>query len=177
MSRKKAAPTSIDGFGSIYQPKYKDRHGIVRQSSVWWIRYGTGAGQVRRNLKTTDQGEAFEQLVTTAGKRVAGTIRDARPETVTIGECLSLLLEHYKGLRTYVDVECRARRRLQPEFGAVRVRDLRRAHLDAFVQKLEADELEPSTINRHLSNLHKALELGREHELVNVIPKLSLIHI
>jgi integrase len=51
------------------------------------------------------------------------------------------------------------------------VRDLRRAHLDAFVRKLEADKLEPSTINRHLSNLHKALELGRDHELVTIIPK------
>jgi integrase len=167
----KTIPTSVRGFGCIYRPSYKDRHGNHQFSTIWWVKYQTDTGPVRKNLKTRDQQEAYEQLLAIAGRRISGEIKDARPETVRIGELLDLLLDHYKRKRTFYDVECRVRKRLRPEFGEVRVRDLRRAHLDSFVSKLESEKLTPATINRHLSNLHRALDLGRDHELVTLIPK------
>jgi hypothetical protein len=115
--KKRTIPTSLRGFGCIYRPTYKDRHRERRFSNVWWAKYPTDSGEVRRSLKTTDQKQAYEQLVTIAGQRISGAIRDARAETVTCSELLDLLVEHYRTKKTYIDVDYRVRRRLRPEFG------------------------------------------------------------
>src|ERR1700682_5134115 len=119
----KTIPTSIPGFGCIYRPSYKDRHGEQQHSAIWWMKYSADGGSVRVNLKTRDQQAAYDELIVKAGKRITGQIRDLKPETVTLGELLDLLLEHYKTKRTFADVECRVRLNLRPEFGVLRLRD------------------------------------------------------
>ena len=38
-------------MGSIYRPKYKDRHGAERESAVWWIQYYSPIARYRRAPK------------------------------------------------------------------------------------------------------------------------------
>ena len=49
-------------MGSIYRPKYKDRHGETRESAVWWISYYTHGRQIRESTETADYGDAKEKL-------------------------------------------------------------------------------------------------------------------
>jgi hypothetical protein len=41
-------------MGSIYRPTYKDRHGNVRESSVYWIQYFVGGKRERENTHSEE---------------------------------------------------------------------------------------------------------------------------
>jgi hypothetical protein len=45
-------------MGSIYQPKYRDRHGVIQQSQVWWVRFRQHGQTVRQSAETTSETQA-----------------------------------------------------------------------------------------------------------------------
>ncbi|MES2222090.1 MAG: tyrosine-type recombinase/integrase [Acidobacteriota bacterium] len=171
MQRK--SRTHIPGFGFIYQPSYKDRNGQQKRSKVWWMRHETDDKPVQRSTGKEDQEEAFAELMKAAGARAKREIQDSAPELVRIGQLLDLLIESYAGKTTAYDLKIRVEKHIRPAFGDLRVVDLKRIHLDAFVKSMRAKKvtasrnIRPATINRCLSHLHKALDLGRAHDLVS----------
>jgi len=45
-------------MGSIYRPKYKDRHGQEQTSAVWWIQYYSRGRKIRVSTDTAEYSEA-----------------------------------------------------------------------------------------------------------------------
>jgi integrase len=164
MKRKPNAQTNIPGFGCIYLPKYKDRHGIVQVSAVWMMKYQTRDGFVRRSTKCKDQADAYAELMKMAGARASGQIVSSSPERVRIGQLLDMLLISYADKRTLYDLKCRVEKHIRPEFGGVKMIDLRKQDLEDWVRKLKREPLADASINRCLANLHRAFQIGADED-------------
>jgi integrase len=191
MPRKPTNPTSIQGFGCIFRPKYPDRKnpGEKKTSAVWWVKYKTRDGFVRKSTGRTDQREAFNELMKLAGRSAIGEIVDSAPERVTIGQLLDLLIQDYEihEKKTLEDARLSVEKHLRPYFGDTRAADLTTAKLDAFVVHMKRLQVrpgdpkryEPATINRVLSLLRRALKLGakRTPPLVLRVPDFPMFKV
>lgn len=61
-------------MGSIYRPKYKDRHGAERESAVWWIQYYSHGRKIRESTDTSDLADAKEYLKKQEGEATKGRL-------------------------------------------------------------------------------------------------------
>lgn len=195
MPRKPQLQTTVPGFGSIYQPRYRNkRDGQLKKSAIWWMTYKFRIDDkpVFRSTKCRDQVDAFNELLKMAGRRACGEIRDSAPERVLISQLLDSLLAHYEeqGNRSLYDLKCRVERTLRPAFGSMRAIDLTGQDLKSWVSTAKQGShivrndgdnrkqkaLANSSINRCLANLHTAFQLAAEHDppLVIRIPRFPL---
>jgi hypothetical protein len=72
-------------MGSIYRPKYTDRHGEERQSALWWIQYYSNGRKIRESTETADFGDAKALLKKKEGETaVRNLIRAGIPEAVAM---------------------------------------------------------------------------------------------
>jgi hypothetical protein len=55
-------------MGAIYRPKYKDRHGVIRESEVWWVRFRQHGKTQRQSTETTSEAKAKAFLREREGK-------------------------------------------------------------------------------------------------------------
>lgn len=174
MARPPKLKTSIPGFGCIFRPTYRDRHGEKRQSSVWWMEYKTHDGKARASTGHTDQAAAYSELAKLHGRYHSGELIATSAEHATIGECLNLLIADYRREKraSLVDVEKRVEKWLRPEFGSMRVVELRKRDIQRFTETLTR-ELKPASVNKCLANLRRALQLGADEDppLVNRVPR------
>lgn len=183
MPRKPTLQTTIPGFGFIYRPTYRDKTtGKLKNSAVWWMEYKASDRPVRKSTRQRDQTQAYSELLKIAGKRASGEIIDSAPERVRISQLLDLVLEDYdrRGLRTLYDTKLRIEKKLRPHFGELRAMDLRRRDIQRFIDGLkhpegDAEALARATVNRYVSILHRAFQLGAEQDppLVLRIPKFD----
>ncbi len=177
MARGKQIPTIVPGVGHIYQPTYKDKKtGKVKRSAVWWMAYSTRDGIVRRSTRQRDQQAAYNELLRTAGRKGSGEIADSTPERVSFSKLFSLVIEDYKHrkLASRDDVEERVHKHLEPFFGSMRVIDLRKTDIDRFKREMLSAEYAPATVNRCLSALRRALQLGADEDpplVIRAIPR------
>ena len=185
MPRKAKSQTRIDGFGCIFQPRYRDRKGALRISSVWWMEYKAADGnKLRRSTGQTQQTEAFAELMKVAGKRANGHIVDTAPERIRIDQLLDLLIKSYANKHTLYDLTLRVNKYLRPNFGSKKAVELRKSDLEAFADQLQKGKkgcddtwiqrpLSDASVNRCLANLHRAFTIGAEEDppLVLRIPK------
>lgn len=164
MAKAKKIPTSVSGFGCLYRPKYTYK-GELKQSAVWWLKYSIGGREIRRSSQTDDQSAAYAQLLKLASEHAVGIRTSASAETVTVAELLDLVISDYieRGRKTLYDLRTRVAR-IKQHFGELRAAALRTADVKAFIGWLKREGKQPATINRYLSNLHRAFELGLEHD-------------
>lgn len=41
-------------MGSLFKPKYRDRHGVIKESAVWWIqRWTTSELEASKNRRSS----------------------------------------------------------------------------------------------------------------------------
>ena len=55
-------------MGAIFRPKYKDRHGIIRESDVWWVRFRQHGKTVGESTETDNERQAQTFLQAREGK-------------------------------------------------------------------------------------------------------------
>jgi hypothetical protein len=55
-------------MGAIFRPKYKDRHGVIRESDVWWVRFRQHGKTVRQSTETDSETKARAFLRERSGK-------------------------------------------------------------------------------------------------------------
>jgi integrase len=176
MAQKENHQTHIDGIGFIYRPTYRDKKtGELKHQAVWWMAYNTDDGDIRKSTRQRDQQAAFNELIRTASKRVSGEIADTAPERVTFSRLFELLVEDYRNrkLASLTDVEGYLRLHLRPFFGAMRVIDLRKADVERF-RRETLKTTSPASVNRYVSILRRALQLGANEDpplVIRTIPK------
>lgn len=68
-------------------------------------------------------------------------------------------------------------RRIGPEFGGVRLPEIKRLQVQQFQRKLSAEGLSPATVNHHLQLMRRLLNLALEWELLerNVLQRIKLL--
>ena len=82
--------------GSVFRPRYKDRHGVTRKSNVWWIQFHDLAGKRRREATTATNAKGAEAALR---KRLAdveaGKPIETSPATVTLADLWKIVALDY----------------------------------------------------------------------------------
>jgi integrase len=173
MARKRLQ-TAIPGFGCIYRPTYT-RNGETKQQAVWWMKYKARDGEVRRSTGQTDQESAYNELAKMHGRKATGEMLGTSPERVTFADLFALLEADYRRqkLATLADMLARVEKHLVPAFADIRVIDLRYRDIERFIDSQQKAGAKPGSINKLLSFLRRAMQLGMDHDpqLVLRVPR------
>jgi site-specific recombinase XerD len=122
-------------MGCLYQPRYRDRHGVKKVSAVWWLRYR----------------DAARRLV----QECSGTTK------VTVNELLDdLVLEYRANVRRSQKRLKFSLAHLRPALGARRAAFLTTADAIAYVAARQDAGAANATINRELAALKRAYTLA-----------------
>jgi integrase len=144
---------------------------LYRRGSVWWAKYRLGGRTVRESLGTDDSEEARRLLAAKEGSPTP--LRAA----VTFDDLVGLLIGDYKanGKRTLDAVERRLRLHVLPVFGRMRAARITTTDADRYIRLRERQGAKPATINRELAIVRRALNLGRQRELLKVVPYIPTL--
>ena len=139
-----------------------------KTSDNWYMVYrpAPGAKRIVRSTGTADQQEAYDQLRDLAGKYARGEMGHCdTPTRVTFARLFELLLEDYRRHERASTENMRQRvaKHLAPAFGQMKVLELRKRDVTAFVER-SLKELSPASVNRLLSWLHRSLVLGTQED-------------
>ena len=95
-----------------------------------------------------------------------------------MNELLDLVIHDYrtKGRHTAYDVEHRVAKHLRPFFGTKKPFEITATLVYDYIQSC-ADKARPSTVNKELAYLRRALGLGYRHDpqLVKVVPPIPIV--
>ncbi|HXW14064.1 MAG TPA: site-specific integrase [Terriglobia bacterium] len=149
---------------------------------------------VRHGGTETSTGTDRLQDAKIAVKKLAGEEarqrrrRTAKPEEVTVGTLLDLVIKDYaaNGLKTLKHARAQVERGLRPFFGDMRAEEVDTDKIDRWMSwrashrlrislRRGSKKLEPSSIKRELSLLRRAYQLGyeRKPQLVGKIPPIK----
>jgi integrase len=138
--------------------------------------------KVRKTFERESEAKAWRAEATTAAK--TGKLRTASRLTVSEAAWLWLEAAHGGALRdrsgnpykpgTLREYERSLRLRVLPQFGAVRLSELRRSDLQGFADRLLADGLSPSSVSNALNPLQAVYRHAMRRELVAVNPTHDL---
>jgi hypothetical protein len=145
-------------MGSIYRPKYKDRNGQKRQSSVWWIQYYSRGRKIRESTDTEEFGDAKEYLKRKEGDATRGRVTRSMERKVVFSELAELVEKDYEinGYRSAVDIELRHRLHILPFFGKMKATRLSEADIDDYILQRRDEGASNATINRELVTIKRA---------------------
>lgn len=165
MPRKSPVPSSISGFGFIYQ-----------RGKYWWMRYKAIDGKMlpAKSTRLTDKAAAYAELLRQAGRYGYGEIVGG-VESVTFAALFGLLEKDYirKNRSTLADMKARVEKHLRPWFGKIRVQQLRKKDLHDFIDSRlngfvnedgETEKLKPASVNKLISYLRRAMRLGMKED-------------
>lgn len=150
-------------MGAIYRPKYKDRHGVIRESTVWWIRFRQHGKTVWQSTETRDERKARAFLREREGKVALNIPVSPTGDRLTLEEAAQMIRADYtaNGHKSSDDLEYRLAH-LFAHFA--REQRLGRITTGA-VEKYKAERLKegaaPATINRELAALKRMSTLAR----------------
>lgn len=164
-------------MGSLYRPKYTDRHGQERESAVWWIQYYSHGRKIRESTDTVDFGEAKEALKKREGEATKGRTTKSMERKVLFAELAELVAKDYElnRYRSAVDIELRHRLHILPYFGKMKASRISEADIDDYILQRRSEEASNATINRELVTIKRAFNLGIQKRIVSDRPHISLL--
>jgi integrase len=152
---------ALYGQGSIYQ-----------RNGWWWCDYSVGGVRRREPCETRDREEALNFLRRKQGKLASGEM--IAPDRVRVRDLLQLVLEDYdvRGVAQAYISTLKVKSILNPKLGDIKAAKLTTEQIKAFIRDRQKS-VKPSTINRELALLHRAYQLGNQHDppLVSRVPK------
>jgi integrase len=162
-------------MGSLYRPKYKDRHGEERTSAVWWIQYYAHGRKIRESAETADLGEAKDLL-----KKREGVAVDQAPTVsrkITMQDLLQDLVNDYKinGYRSLVDLERRLNLHILPFFGKRKAAAIDTAEIRRFINQRQDNGAANAEINREMTAMKRAYTLGIQAGKVAIKPYFPML--
>jgi integrase len=149
--------------GAIYRPKYRDRRGVVHQSTVWWARFRQHGRTVRQSTETTDSKKAQAFLREREGKVVLNIPVNPRAERLTLGEAAMLVRNDYvaNGHKSADTLELRLTHLLSHFGEGGRLARLTTGQVEVYkARRLEAGAA-PASVNRELAILGRMSTLAR----------------
>jgi len=149
------------GQGSIYQ-----------RNRWWWCSYTVGGVRYRESCETRNRDEALAWLQRKQGKSALGGL--LVPERVRVRDLLTLVLEDYdvrSVAQSYI-AGLKVKSILNPKLGDVKAARLTTEQVKQYIRD-RLKKVKPGTVNRELSLLHRAYQLGYHHDppLVGRVPR------
>jgi integrase len=164
-------------MGSIYRPKYKDRNGQKRQSSVWWVQYYSRGRKIRESTDTEDFGDAKEYLKRREGDATRGRITKSMERKVLFSELAELVEKDYElnGYRSAVAVELHHRLHVLPYFGKMKATRVSEPDIDDYILQRRKEGASNASINRELCCIKRAYSLGIQKRIVSDRPHIHML--
>jgi hypothetical protein len=156
MARKR----STYGQGSIYQRK-----------GWWWCSYSIDGVRRRESCETQDRDAALGYLQRKQGKLASGELLTA--DRVRVRDLLALVLEDYdlRGVAQAYISSLKVKSILNPKLGDIRAAKLSTSQVQQYIRD-RLKTVKPGTVNREMALLHRAYQLGFQHDppLVGRVP-------
>lgn len=151
--------------GSIYKQK---------NSQYFWVKYYQPGNPkpVRESTKTDDKDEAQNFLHRRLGEVATGKFGGLEAERVRVDDLLDLVIEDQEANhRTSVVTTLSHMKHLRKFFGKLKAAQMGTRQIKAYIAKRQKEGAANSTINRELSQLHRAFVLGFEEENPQLVMK------
>jgi integrase len=144
---------------------------VFLRNGLCWCDYSVDGVRRREPCKTSNRDEALAYLHRKQGKLASGQL--LAPERVSVGDLLKLLLEDY-AMRNVAQVyiaTLKVNSILMPGLGNIKAAKLTSTRVKEFV-RVRLKKVKPGTVNRELGLLHRAFQLGYDHDppLVGRVP-------
>lgn len=151
-------------MGAIYCPKYKDRHGVIRESSVWWVRFRQHGKTVRQSTDTEDERKARTFLREREGKIALNIPVSPKGDRLTLDDAAAMIRADYtaNGHKSGDTLEFRLAHLLAHFGGAGRLTRITTGAVEAYKAERLAANAAPATINKDLAALQRMATLARE---------------
>jgi site-specific recombinase XerD len=165
-------------MGSIYRPKYKDRHGQERMSAVWWVKYYVNGRPVRESTETANLGDAKEILKQKEGDATKGRTTKSMERKVLFSELAALVEKDYElnGYRSSRDNELRHRLHILPYFGKMKANKISESDIDDYIIIMRrSEDASNATINRELVTIKRAFNLEMQKRIVSDRPHITML--
>src|SRR5262249_46384381 len=122
-------------MGSVYKRKWKDKHGHIHESDVFWIKYYKDGKPIRESSESTKESDANKLLKAREGDVVKGVPITPRFSRIKIDELFDDLVTEYQvnGRDTINDLKARLRLHLRPYFGGQRAAAITTAEIRNFI--------------------------------------------
>lgn len=169
------------GFGSIFQPTWRDRKtGEPKQSPNWQIAYYKGGKLIREPAKTKDgshssnRNDAVKLLKKRHGEITAGKPVGPDVEKTTFDDMTRMLSDDYtaNGRKSLTRVED-AINHLREFFGDYRVTEITSDRWTAYVTQRQKEKAASATINAEQAALGRMFTLGMRAGKVGSKPYLA----
>jgi site-specific recombinase XerD len=150
------------GFGTVYQPTYKDKKtGEYKKSAVWWIQYCRQGKVIRESSESTKESAARKLL-----KRCHGEIEAGRPvgpdvTRTTFEDMAAMVVNDYKA-NGYSSINRQedAINHLRDFFGEHRAIEMTSDRVTAYIAHRQEEKAANSTIDNGLSALSRMFTLA-----------------
>jgi integrase len=149
---------------------------IYLRNGWWWCDFTSGGVRRRESCETRDRDQALAYLHRRQGKLASGEC--LAPDRVRVRDLLTLLLEDYdmRGVAQAYIAGLKVKSILAPKLGDIKAAKLTTAQVKEYIRD-RLKSVKPGTVNRELGMLHRAFQLGYQHEpplvgRVPVFPKL-----
>jgi integrase len=165
------------GEGSIYQPRYRDRHGELKTAATWWIRYSHRGKLYREPSESTDEAVARRLLrKRLEEKERTGRVIGPTIERTTLADLTTMVLHDYRVNGRRIRVIKAPLQHLVDYFGeGCRTLDITPDRITAYIaQRLDAGA-SPATINRSLAALKRGFHLAAKAGKVIVRPEMDML--
>ena len=147
-------------------PRRRSTHGqgsIFQRNEWWWCSYFVDGVRHRESCKTKNREEALAWLQRKQGKLASGEM--LAPDRIRVRDLLALVLEDYevRGVAQAYISGLKVKSIVNPKLGDIKAAKLTTEQVKRYI----ADRLKgvkPSTVNRELALLHRAFQLGYQHD-------------
>jgi integrase len=149
------------GFGSVYQPTYKDANGQQKYAAVWWIQYWWRGKRKRESSKSTNRADAVRLLKRRLGGMGRGRLIGPDIERTRFQDLKTIIQDDYRvnDRRSQGTVEG-SLKALETTFGDDYARDITLDRLNAYVARRLEKGRKPATILNELAVLRRAFRLA-----------------
>lgn len=161
-------------------PRKRGVHGqgtIYLRNGWWWCSYSAGGIRRRESCATQSREEALNYLRRKQGKLASGELLG--PDRTRVKDLFQLLLEDYdvRGVAQAYICGLKVKSILGPALGDIKAAKLTTEPVKEYIRE-RLKKVKAGTVNRELAMLHRAFQLGYQHDpplvgRVPVFPKLG----
>lgn len=150
-------------MGCIYKPRYKDRHGVIREAAVYWIRFRQHGKTVRQSTETTSEPKARACLREREGKVALNIPVNVKADRLTLAEASELIRNDYvaNGHKSVGTLELRLAHLFGHFDPSTRVSWIQTGDVEKYKAARLGAGAAAATVNREISILARLAELAR----------------
>lgn len=165
-------------MGSIYRPKYKDRNGEKRESSLWWIKFYSHGRAIRESTETADHETAKEILKKREGESVDDLHTAASRKTVfeelAKDHLTDYRVNHFDSID---DLQRRYDLHILPIFGKRKASSIDTAEFRRFIAMRQDAGAANGEIVQELNAIKRAYNLGLQSGRIRIKPFIPSVKV